>query len=109
MNDEEIEAIEKVKEAIRVDKEQRIVTIYDEKPLFRDRLQTIINLLNKQQEKIVDLETKLAIEKIENKYIQEERDEETIPRYKIREKIKELEGNRTFDAVIVLRNLLKED
>ena len=105
MSDEEIKAIEKVKEVIRIDKERRIVTLYDEKPLFRDQLQTIIDLLNKQQEKIVDLETKLAIETIDNKYNQEERDEETIPRYKIREKLKELEeqkeklkydGNRCF-------------
>ena len=73
LSDEEIKAIEKVKEAIRIDKEQRIVTIYDEKPLFRDQLQTLIDLLNKQQEKIVDLETKLAIETIDNKYNQEER------------------------------------
>lgn len=91
LSDEEIKAIEKVKEVSKIDKESRIVTIYDKKPLFRDQLQIIIDLLNKLQEKIVDLETKLEIAKIENKYIQEERDEETIPRYKIREKIKELE------------------
>lgn len=88
LSDDEIKAIEKVKEVIRIDKERRIVTKYDEKPLFRDQLQILIDLLNKQQEKIVDLETKLAIETIDNKYNQEERDEETIPRYKIREKIK---------------------
>lgn len=52
LSDEEIKAIEKVKEAIRVDKEQRIVTIYDEKPLFRDQLQIIIDLLEKQQKLI---------------------------------------------------------
>ena len=34
-----------------------------------------------------ELEYQLEIEKIDNKYNQEERDEETIPRYKIREKI----------------------
>ena len=91
ISDEEIKAIEEVKKVIRIDKERRIVTLYDEKPLFRDQLQIIIDLLNKQQEKIVDLETKLEIEKIDNKYNQEERNEETIPRYKIRNKIKELE------------------
>lgn len=46
------------------------------------------------KEKIVDLETKLAIETIDNKYNQEERDEETIPRYKIREKLEGLEEQK---------------
>jgi hypothetical protein len=85
MTDDEIKAIEKVKEVIKIDKERRIVTLYDEKPLFRDQLQIIIDLINKQQEKIEDLKTKLGIETIDNKYNQEERDEETIPKYKIRE------------------------
>jgi hypothetical protein len=52
MSEEEIEAIEEVKKVIRIDKERRIVTIYDKKPLFRDQLQTIIDLINKQQKEI---------------------------------------------------------
>lgn len=68
------------------------------------------------KEKIADLETKLAIEKIDNKYNQEERDEETIPRYKIREKIEEIESfdkamhqkNGQF-TILVLQGLLKEE
>ena len=52
MSEEEKKAIEKVKEVIKIDKERRIVTIYDEKPLFRDQLQIIIDLINKQQKEI---------------------------------------------------------
>lgn len=62
MTDEEQKAIEKVKEAIRVDKERRIVTTYDEKPLFRDQLQIIIDLINKQQKEIE--EKNIAINKM---------------------------------------------
>lgn len=46
------------------------------------------NAIHKLLKEIEGLQTKLEIEKIDNKYNQEERDEETIPRYKIREKIK---------------------
>lgn len=57
------------------------------------------------KEKIVDLETKLAIEKIDNKYNQEERDEETIPRYKIREKIKELENKNEKNKIELAKGI----
>lgn len=110
LSDDEIKAIERVKEAIRIDKEQRIVTIYDEKPLLRDRLQTLIDLINKQQEKIVDLETKLAIETIDNKYNQEERDEETIPRYKIRDILNYLDNTdlNNYEVVMAFKKMMKE-
>lgn len=70
----------------------------------------------KNKDKIVDLQKKLEIEKIDNKYNQEERDEETIPKYKIREKIKEIESfdkamhqkNGQF-TILVLQGLLKEE
>ena len=56
-----------------------------------DTFQTILSLIEKQRKEIEDLKTRLAIETIDNKYDQEERDEETIPRYKIRNKIKNYE------------------
>ena len=52
MSDEEKRAIEKVKEVIEIDKQRRIETIYDEKPLFRDQLQTLVDLIEKQQKLI---------------------------------------------------------
>lgn len=57
------------------------------------------------EKKIVDLETKLAIETIDNKYNQEERDEETIPRYKIREKIKELEKQNEENKIELAKGI----
>lgn len=48
--------------------------------------------------------------KWKNRYYKEkEKNKECISKDKIIKKIKELEGHGTFDAVIVLRNLLKED
>lgn len=80
---------------------------------FYFAIATIVSLKN---QKIADLERKLAIETIDNKYNQEERDEETIPRYKIREKIEQI---KSFDkamhqkngqfTILVLQGLLKED
>lgn len=52
MSDEENNAIEKVKEVIEIDKQRRIETIYDEKPLFREQLQTLLDLIEKQQKLI---------------------------------------------------------
>lgn len=42
-------------------------------------------VIERQQKEIEELKTKLEVETIDNKYNQEERDEETIPKYKIRE------------------------
>lgn len=66
----------------------------------------------KNKEKIVDLETKLSIETIDNKYNQEERDEETIPRYKIREKIKKAKEIKWHTPKLVIEyfeELLEEN
>lgn len=52
MTEKEKQAIEIVKRSIESDKKNRIVTIYDEKPLFRDVLQTLLNLIEKQEEEI---------------------------------------------------------
>lgn len=54
-----------------------------------DAIQGLLDLYNKEKEKNKELEMQLEIEKIDNKYNQEERDEETIPRYKIIKKIQE--------------------
>lgn len=73
-----------------------------------------------QQKEIDELKTKLEIEKIDNKYNQEERDEETIPRYQIREKIKEFENKKWSytkledikqieDKIKTLKELLEEN
>lgn len=72
--------------------------------------QNILNVINKQQDKIVDLQTKLAIEKIDNKYNQEERDEETIPRYKIRDVLNYLDNTdlNNYEIVIAFRKMMKE-
>ncbi len=56
MNEEEKKAIAKVKDVIEYDKEHRIVTIYDKQPLFRDTLQTVLNLIEKQQKEIEELQ-----------------------------------------------------
>ena len=64
------------------------------------------------KEKIVDLQTKLAIETIDNKYNQEERDEETIPKYKIREKIKKAKEIKWHTPKLVIEyfeELLEEN
>lgn len=80
LSDEEIKAIEKVKEAIRVDKEQRIVTIYDEKPLFRDQLQTLIDLIDKQQNQIERLKKDKEILYGVIDELKEDNDGDHIPR-----------------------------
>lgn len=94
MSDEEKKAIEKVKEAIRIDEERRITTIYDEKPLFREQLQTILNLIDKQQREIEHQREQRKLWR-DNFYKQEKEIKELkksfISKHKIREKIKELE------------------
>lgn len=95
MSEEEQKAIEKVKEVIKIDKERRIVTLYDEKPLFRDQLQIIIDLLEKQQKLINQLikdmkerannfsyESEIMWRKIEKaeKLLDESNDGDHIPR-----------------------------
>lgn len=58
---------------------------------YKMALQGLLDLYKQEKEKNKELQYKLELKKIDNKYNQEERDEETIPKYKIREKIKELE------------------
>jgi hypothetical protein len=57
----------------------------------KQAIQDLLDLYEKEKEKNKELQYKLEVEKIDNKYNQEERDEETIPKYKIREKIEELD------------------
>ena len=109
MSDEEQIALETLKEVASDDFD----TLGDD--ISPKMAQNILNVINKQQEKIVDLETKLAIETIDNKYNQEERDEETIPRYKIREIFQfYIERDSLFNdnphkmAVIRLKDVLEE-
>lgn len=66
--------------------------------------------ISRQLEKIVDLETKLEIEKIDNKYNQEERDEETIPRYKIRDMLNYLDNTslNNYEIVMAFKKMMKE-
>lgn len=118
MTSEEQEEIEKVKDAIRVDKEKRIVTIYDEKPLFRDQLQTLIDLINRQQKEIEELKHNRDEYKEEYIKLLNARYYNYISKDKIREKIKELESlskNITMQPSIynyeidLLEELLKEN
>lgn len=88
MSEEDKKAVEWFKEDLTKEKEEmRYYNEYKKQVIKRN--EKLLNLIRKQQKEIEDLETKLEIEKIDNKYNQEERDEETIPRYKIREFIKE--------------------
>lgn len=63
----EDEIINRIKAAIEKDKKHRIETIYDEKPLFRDILQDLLDLYNKEKEKNKELKEKNK--KLENEYI----------------------------------------
>ena len=88
MSEEEI--IEKIKHLIKSSNDRTDLLSYlDEKT--KESLQGLLDLYNKEKEKNKELQYKLELEKIDNKYNQEERDEETILKYKIREKIKELD------------------
>lgn len=64
----------------------------------------------KNKDKISELQTKLEIEKIDNKYNQEERDEETIPRYKIRDILNYLDNTdlNNYEIVMAFRKMMKE-
>ena len=55
-----------------------------------DLIQGLLDLYTKEKEKNKELKMQLEVEKIDNKYNQEEASEEMIPRYKIKEKIEEL-------------------
>lgn len=63
------------------------------------------NRYYKEKEKIAELQTKLEIETIDNKYNQEERDEETIPRCKIREKIKEIKNKNEENKIELAKGI----
>lgn len=64
----------------------------------------ILDLIKEYQK----LKMQLEVEKIDNKYNQEEASEEMIPRYKIKAKIEEVKDG-TFDAKIVLQSLLEKE
>ena len=63
------------------------------------------NSIYKLLKEIEELQTKLEIEKIDNKYNQEERDEETIPRCKIREKIKEIKNKNEENKIELAKGI----
>lgn len=76
-----------------------------------------VNLIEELIDLYIKLQYKLEVEKIDNKYNQEERDEETIPRYKIREKIKQIKMKADYDwlfkydyeeVIDILEELLQE-
>ena len=71
----------------------------------------ILDLIKEYQK----IKMQLEVEKIDNKYNQQETHEETIPRYKIIEKINELEGqedwyieHKSLDDLYGRIDLLKE-
>lgn len=81
-----------------------------------------VNLIEELIDLYIKLQYKLEVEKIDNKYNQEERDEETIPRYKIRELLKEIQEqyerylfvgnearNRAYEICINKLNKLLEE
>ena len=68
----------------------------------------LVNLIEKLSKEIEELKMQLEVEKIDNKYNQEEASEEMIPRYKIKAKIEEV-SNGTYDAKIVLQSLLEKE
>lgn len=105
MNEEEKKAIEKVKEVIKIDKERRIVTIYDEKPLFREQLQTLLDLIEKYQNKI---EGKEQVHEYDMKMIDKLKGEivhDYICKDKIREKIKYIKS-LTFEENSITRGYI---
>ena len=70
----------------------------------------ILDLIKEYQK----LKMQLEVEKIDNKYNQEEASEEMIPRYKIKAKIEELEKEtkNTFirgEKILVLQSLLEKE
>lgn len=123
MSEEEI--INRLKERIKIDRSMRLNVGSDFDRFYEEECQAIqglIYLYNKEKEKNKELQYKLELEKIDNKYNQEERDEETIPKYKIREKITECEeamnkvkqfnpstyaGIDTFIYAMAQKNILK--
>ena len=132
MSELEKKAIEWFREDLTKEKEK--MEYYNEyKKQVIKRNEKLLNLIEKQQKEIEekttillagaekvkqlekeieDLQTKLEIEKIDNKYNQEERDEETIPRYKIKEIIENAEADidyLTHDLIEDLEKLLGEN
>lgn len=108
MSEEEIKAVEKVKEVIRIDKERRIVTLYDEKPLFRDQLQIIIDLINKQQKEIEEMREELQM------YVDIQNND--IHNYISKDKIKELKEkvekemiSNPYDFSYMINELLEDN
>ena len=83
---------------------------YEQTKEFYNAIYKLLKENDKQQKEIVDLKTKLEIEKIDNKYNQEERDEETIPRYKIRDILNYLDNTdlNNYEIVMAFRKMMKE-
>lgn len=97
MSEEEI--IEKIKNTIQYDKEHRIVTIYDEKPLFRDYLQGLLDLYNKEKAKNKEIrqwkyviDTYEDLDKLKELDLIKIKDKEYISKDKIKDKIKDLDN-----------------
>ena len=118
MREEEKKAIEEVKEVIKIDKERRIVTIYDKKPLFRDQLQIIIDLINKQQKEIEDLKeqnTQLANYLYDSYYVSVDKIREKIEQYN--NELEHIRNGEEFEnekpmyywGKVALEELLKEE
>ena len=103
LSDEEKKAIENMKSLLLYSKEHEYFSPFQEQEI--DDMNIVLNIVEKQSKEIEELKMQLEIEKIDNKYNQEETCEETIPRYKIKQKIEELKKYRDkFDK----RNMLKD-
>ena len=84
---------------------------------YRISYLTLTNLIEKQAKEIEELKMQLEVEKIDNKYNQEEAFEEMIPRYKIKAKIKvlKIEKEKYFEKQViqheieVLQSLLEKE
>lgn len=77
MTDEEKKAIEYLNKYCDTD------LLYEQR--HYNYIKMIIRLVGKQSKEIEELKMQLEVEKIDNKYNQEETHEETIPRYKLKE------------------------
>ena len=66
---------------------------------------SVVNLIEELIDLYIKLQYELEVEKIDNKYNQEERDEETIPRYKIIELLKEIQEEKDKAT----KHILKKD
>lgn len=72
---------------------------YKNRPV-EELLKGLLDLYKQEKEKNKKIKIELEVEKTDNIYNKEETTEETIPKYKIREKIKELEKELVFVDVV---------